>query len=396
MRSNGFGLASIFLSLADASASLFSIVIAIAIVVAFAFTILSSFAAVAGTDLNGSPLVAHPIAWMHQLPSGETPGWSKSNWFNLQVGESQVWNAPTPMINLVTKEELFYKADFQQTHYSLDLGFALSEQLALEVEGVYTHRYGGSLDNFIDEFHRRTGSNRYRRPEFPENQNEFVVQRGGRDVLRATEGTGFSNGRIKLRYWPLRLSNSGCPCGIGFNAQVKFPLNRVDSGLTSGGVDASGQINLGVPIGETGGLWFTGGLNYLGENKVLNGFPREHWLQLYELNLDVGFSKKGYWGLVLQAKAESPFLDRRKIEFLEDSMNRDLLLYNRIGSGWNALSHWRGSQSFGIRYRPSSNFSGTLWMLEDFGIGDADKVGNWLYVNNAPDVAWILHLGFSI
>jgi hypothetical protein len=68
----------------------------------------------------------------------------------------------------------------------------------------------------------------------------------------------------------------------------------------------------------------------------------------------------------------------------DDSMKAE-----RIASGWNSLTAWRGSQILGARYRWGMGNFINFMIVEDWGTGDRDSRADWLYVNNAPDVAFV-------
>jgi hypothetical protein len=69
-------------------------------------------------------------------------------------------------------------------------------------------------------------------------------------------------------------------------------------------------------------------------------------------------------------------------------------LAERISSGWNGLTAWRGSESIGLRYRWGAGSQANFLFIEDWALGDRDGRNQWLYVNNAPDVMFLTQLHF--
>src|ERR1035437_9104015 len=80
-----------------------------------------------------------PIAMMHDLPVGETPGWSSPTWFNLEIGTSNVWNHQASMTDTRNGNIYTIFADFEQETAVAEIGQALSPSLAFAVEVPYTN-----------------------------------------------------------------------------------------------------------------------------------------------------------------------------------------------------------------------------------------------------------------
>lgn len=334
---------------------------------------------------------------MHLLPVGETPGWSTPAWLNLELNHANVWNKEFTMIDRRTKKEYTYAADFEQSSAIAELGFALNEEMALSFEIPYANRNGGFLDDFIDQFHQLIGSNRFLRHLNEPFGNNFSVQNDGVDRLASKHGQGVGNTKVKFKWWLWKLQSltpGACECGFALSAQVKFPTQPRKFGLSSGTNDYSVVAHLGFPIGDYGGAWFTSALTKLGDNQTFKDWPMRRWQQMHELTIDLGFGPG--FGLMLQGRAESPLMMRDHLDFKYTYTDDDDMKSERIASGWNSLVYWRGSQAFGFRYLwPEGSMINAL-MMEDWGIGNQDGRSDWLYVNNAPDVAFMVqtHLTF--
>lgn len=338
---------------------------------------------------------AHPMAWMHLLPVGETPGWSSSSWLNLELNHSNVWNHTFSFTDRRTGDVYSYTADFEQSSAIAELGLQLLPRLAVSAEVPYANRNGGFLDDFIDQFHVAIGSNRFLRNYHRDFGNQFEVETNGRRALTTDRAEGVGNFKIKMKYWMLKWQGSSagaCDCGLAISGQVKFPAQKRSLGLSSGTNDYSALIHLGAPLWQNAGVWATAGVTKLGANETFAGWPRRDWQQMYEITFDLGIGKR--FGLLIQGRAESPLLMREHLDYNYTTSDEDGKLAERVASGWNSLVHWRGSQSFGIRYRWGKGSQVNLLMVEDWGIGNNDRRSDVLYVNNAPDIAFITQWHF--
>lgn len=333
---------------------------------------------------------AHPIGWMHLLPVGETPGWSHPQWVNIELNHANVWNNEFTMTDRRNGSVYTYKADFEQSSAILELGWALTDELGLSLEIPYANRNGGFLDDFIDQFHVLIGSNRFLRHLNDPFDNDFSVRTDGQERLSSKHGQGVGGHKVKLKWWMWQWKSPTpgvCDCGFSLSAQVKFPTQKRGLGLSSGSNDYSGLAHLGIPIGTLSGAWFTGAVSKIGNNETFHGWPRRTWLQMYELSLDIGFNKN--LGLILQGRTESPLMMREHLNYNYTHSDAEGQKAERIASGWNSLVEWRGSQSIGLRWRWGEGSQVNLLMIEDWGLGDKDERNDKLYVNNAPDVAFI-------
>lgn len=340
---------------------------------------------------------AHPIGWMHMLPAGETPGWSSKAWFDFELNHANVWNRESSMIDRRTGAVYTYTADFEQTSAIFDVGVALSESWALSAELPYANRNGGFLDDFIDQFHQLIRSDRFMRHHSDDFNNVMGVQTDGVDALATERGQGMGSAKLKLKWWPIKWrggQSGACDCGFALSAQAKFPTQPRKFALSSGDNDYSFLAHLGVPIGQRSGMWFTGAVTKLGANETFAGWPRREWLQMYEVAFDLAISER--FGFILQLRTESPLMMREHLDFDYTNSTHSARLAERIASGWNSLTAWRGTQAFGFRWRWGQGHEVNLLMVEDWGTGDRDERADWLYVTNAPDVAFVsqLHIAF--
>lgn len=339
--------------------------------------------------------LSHPVGWMHALPVGETPGWSKSAWFNLELNYGNVWNDQFDVTNKNSEKILTYSADFEQGSVIADLGVAVSSRWALGVEIPFASRGGGFLDDFIDQFHLLIDSDRFLRPYNNEFDNLYSVQTNNEDQIRQTD-TAVGNLKLKTKYWLWQWrgsANGSCDCGFAVSGQVKFPTAKANSGWSSGHHDYSLLVHLGAPLGTQSGIWATAGFTALGENETFRDWPRRRWAQMYELSMDFAFANS--WGVLLQARTESPIMHKQDLSYNHYTSDPDAQKAYRVASGWNSLVHWRGSQSAGLRWRSQSGHQANLLIIEDWALGRQDSRSDKLYVTNAPDVAFALQFHFS-
>lgn len=352
----------------------------------FGFAILTSQAFASRTSYRN----AHPIGWMHLLPVGEQPGWSSSAWVNAEMNHANIWNMEFDMTDRRNGNTYTYKADFEQSSIIAELGYALGERLALSFEIPYANRNGGFLDDFIDQFHQLIQSDRFFRHLNEDFDNDYVVRTNNQDNLASGKAQGVGAVKPKLKYWLWQLNSPTpgvCDCGFAISGQVKFPLQARQFGLSSGSNDYTGLAHLGVPLGKYSAAWTTAAFTKLGKNDTFAGWPRREWHQMYELSLDLGAGPR--FGLILQARMESPLFMKEHLSYQHTYADEPQQAAERVASGWNSLTAWRGSQSIGLRWRWGEGSQINFLMIEDWAFGSKDRRGEWLYTNNAPDVAFI-------
>ncbi|MBX7231365.1 MAG: DUF3187 family protein [Bdellovibrionales bacterium] len=340
--------------------------------------------------------LSHPLGWMHLLPVGETPGWRGDIWFNFELSESNVWNNKFSATNLSTGKTLSYKSDFEQSSAILDFGFPLAERWSFGSTLAYAGRSGGVLDDFIDHFHVLIGSERFLRNTNSSYGNSLSVETGNVNKVTNPSWYAVGNLKFKLKYWMIKWIgslNGSCDCGVALSAQIKVPLAQPSSGWTSGHNDYSVLLHLGAPVGEASGIWFTAGITNLGKNELMQDWPMNSWSQMYELSMDLAFTDR--WGVILQARAESPFMDRKQLEIIYPSNYTGNLTAYRVSTGWNSLVLWRGSESIGFRWRGLTGQQISFLIVEDWGLGNQDSLSDRRYTNNAPDVSFLTQVYFG-
>jgi hypothetical protein len=340
------------------------------------------------------PHMSHPIAWMHHLPTGELPGWSGPRWFSLDYSKSNVWNAPMELENRENGKTLLYQADYEQDSLVLEGGYEVHPNLSVALEIPYATRDGGGLDRFVDWVHRSFGANRFSRQQYPQDQSLFLVQTDGVNRLSSETASGIGNVKMKLKYWPVKMgAKNQCACGLGGGFQVKVPMAKSLDGLSSGGFDFSLLFHGALPLGTRSYLATTLGVTWAPENPAFRDWPRHTWLHLFEVESDIALSDN--WGLLLQVRVESPFMNKDSLNLIDPTASRNAFLQHRLSSGYNSLVHWRVYETFGFRYRISPEKVAYLLASEDGGLGDVDETGDKLYSNNAPDILFSLRFEFT-
>lgn len=347
-------------------------------------------------DAPPSYHLQHPLAWMHGLPTGEQPGWNKSWWFNFEISNGNVWNAPLTMLDKRNGNQYEYTADFEQNNVYVEFGGALSKFLALSLEVPFSERSGGFMDSVIDDFHVLINNFRFNRQHYDKNKNIFSVKTNNVEYYsdNSLQG-GVGNLKLKLKWWFLQwfgFDEGSCPCGVSLSSQTKFPVQDKKYANTTGGIDQSLLLHIGIPIYDSSALWFTGGYTWLSKLPAMNGWPRNEHIQSYELNIDLGINDM--WGLLLGARVESPFLKRDDLDYFDTATDPKVRAENRVASGWNGLVYWRASESLGFRYRSLNGNQWQILIVEDWGIGSHDSA-NGRYTNDAPDVEFVLQTNLN-
>lgn len=336
-----------------------------------------------------------PIAAMHALPVGETPGWTSSNWLNLELSYSSVFNHEASFTD--TRNNNVYKlfADYEQAIAIAEIGHAFGDTLAFSMEIPYINHNGGFTDDFVDQFHVWIGSDRFMRDTSPKFGNHLVIQKNGVDQITTEHAEGVANLKAKMKLWLLRWRSKtpgACDCGFAISGQAKFPTQTRDHGLTSGSNDYSGLVHLGIPIFDQSGIWATAAVTKLGTNETFSEWPMRTWQQMYELTMNFGVGSN--WGIILQFRAESPLFEKRYLSFNYTETEPRMKLEEQVSSSWNSMVEWRGSEAFGWRYHWGGGNEANFVFIEDWGIGDQDQSGDGLYINDAPDFQFMTQLHF--
>jgi len=338
--------------------------------------------------------IASPVGWMYASPVGEMPGWAGRAWFNIEVNQANVWNKQFDMTDRRTGDVYTFKADYEQTTSVITSGFQLAPSLAFSVEVPYANHNGGFLDDFIDQFHIFGRFDRFLRDSNGKFDNSFVIRKNGVDMLASHHAEGVANLRTKLKWWMLPWKSptpGACDCGVALSVQTKFPTQKRSGGLTSGAVDYTGVVHIGMPLAKSSGAWATAAISKNGYNETFAGWPQRQWQQMYEVSLRLAFNNKV--SLLLQGRTESPLFEQKYLRYNYIYSDPDAQLAEREASGWTGLTEWRGTQTAGLVYSWGKGSSLSLSIMEDWGLGDRDS-GSWNYVNGSPDVAFITQWHF--
>lgn len=334
-----------------------------------------------------SARMAHPVGWMYSLPTGEAPGWIHDKWMNLELNEANVYNRKAQFTNLRNGHSVQYEADYEQTSLILEGGYSPAEQLMFSFEMPVAYRGGGIFDNGIDEFHQIISSDRFMRQTVAARRTVFDISSNGEDRLRTSYFSGLvSNLKSKVKYVIIPWERE---YGLAVSTQLKTSLGA-KTGFVSGGVDMSFLIHAGAPLWSKSGIWFTSAFTRISPNNIFADMSARQWLQMYELAADLALDD--HWGLLGYWRYESPLFNVSDFEFQYTANSPKERIEERVASGWNSLMYWRGSQGFGGRYRWGSGDQLNFLMIEDWGIGSYDKRSSNFYINNAPDVAFVLQL----
>lgn len=331
----------------------------------------------------------HPIAWMHGLPAGESPGWNSKKWLILETQLGNFWNAEMDLRDVRTGDLYTYAIDFEQLMTQVEGGFEVSDDLAVSFALPFVSRFGGILDQPLDDWHIFVGADRFRRNQFPKGKNRFSVQRNGEEILASDSASGLGMALAKLKWWFYRGKSSPRPefDGLSLSLQTRLPIRSSRSTLSTGNAEASVLLHGGANISETVYLWISTGFTKFSPNPIFEDWPQRQWAQLYELWAEIPLTER--WDLIFQLRYESPLLDKQHLEFQYISTSSKTQSAERAASGWNGLTAWRGTESFGFRYHLKEKRTLLFVFQEDWALGDNDGRNNFLYVHGAPDVALI-------
>ena len=354
-------------------------------------------ASLASADAPPSYDQPMPFAWAHQIPTGEQPGWGDTWWFNYSLSDSNIWNEPTTMTDKRNGDTYSSMADYEQTTLNLEVGHAFWDRLGVSIDLPIADRWGGVLDHFINAFHiLGYGESLYNRADYPQWQTIYSVKKNNVDYFASQKPVqGLDNINLKFKLWMFKWMGdvpNSCPCGLSISSETKFPLNSGATGGTTGSIDQSVSVHLGIPLFSASAFWATASYTALGRNPAIDGWPQFNHIVMYEGNFD--FALNDYWGFVISARAESPYLDRSALSFVDNSTNPAVVANDQQSSGWNALTHWLGSESFGFRYRTIAGSEFRAMFVEDFGLGYNDQ-SSGLYTINAPDVNIVIQGNFT-
>ncbi|MBK9294763.1 MAG: DUF3187 family protein, partial [Oligoflexia bacterium] len=260
-----------------------------------------------------SPVHSYPPAIMHQLPSGERPGWEKPLWFNLDVQQANFWNLPTRFTHNESGKDLFYFNDFEQTTIITELGFQVAPQSAIAVELPVVLRSGGAFDHFINEFHNVFGFINFNRNMYPEFQNQLNIRVNGVDAI-PVQASGMGNIKIKYKNWFAKNSNCAT-CGWALNFQVKIPLENGLRGLSSGYYDGSLLLHAGFMLSKGFNVYLSTGVTTTLNNKAFEQWPINKLQFLSDISTEITFTKD--WELIFSASLYSPYMNKNLLTYYD-------------------------------------------------------------------------------
>ena len=357
---------------------------------AFLFLLLSIFSCLSHAQMTSYHL-AHPMGWMYFLPTGETPGWKTQQWINLEFSESNTFNRYGKFTNKRTGDTIEYEADYEQSSLILEGGYAFTDDLMVALEIPISYRGGGVLDNGIDEFHQLIESDRFLRQTEAARRTQFNITTNGEQRLRTNYFSGIlSTTKSKIKY---RIIPWEKEYGLSVSGQLKSSFGA-RNGFNSGGTDLSFLIHLGAPLWNHSGIWFTSAFTKISPNPIFYDWSTRQWLQMYELALDLALNE--HLGFLAFYRMESPLLNAGEFEYQYTQSTPKSQIEERVASSWNSLMYWRGSQGVGGRYRWDGGDQLNFLMIEDWSYGGYDKRQSFFYVNNAPDVAFVVQLHYAL
>lgn len=332
---------------------------------------------------------------MHYLPVGEQPGWKTEKWAFIELSNANVWSAPLTMRNKKTGDVYQYHADYEQISAIAEIGSAVNKKLAISMELPFAYRAGGMMDGMIDKVHDLVGTRTFNRELYDRNEYHYSIKTNGKEHVTDGPVKSLTNIKPKIKWWMKQSSSkkNQCPCGVAVSAQLKIPVLNDSYGASNSKLEPSVLFHYAAPMWTQGAVWFTAAYTKMGASPQMPDWPAEKYHQMYELSFDLGITNK--WGVLFQARMDSPFLDDKKLEYVDNTGSTSSKQYVRARSAtaWNSLVRWQGMEALGIRYRDKKSQVNFL-IAEDWGLGNYDAADN-IYSNNAPDVNFILQTAIS-
>ncbi len=338
-----------------------------------------------------APRQSHPIASQHFIPGPEAPGWLSSKWFDIEIVEANFWNAETTFINRKTGKTLTHVSDFEQTVIFMEYGQAINQKWAWAIEIPYYLRHEGDFsDKLIDEFHKAFHFSRYSRHLYPSGRYLHSTSVDGAVQGPRDAPSGVGNIKLKFKYWAVKGRKN---TGFGWSTHFKIPVEDETKGTTSGSVDISQMIHIGIPIGQESAVFINGGITYAHRNWMYSEWPRNKILWMADITLDSRVTEK--MSILFSLSAYSPLMKKSDLEFVYSTSDAKERKEYEIASGYNGLVEIRGQQSLGLKFDFNQTDSWSVFFIEDWWFGDKDQNGDPVYSHNQPDVGIGTRLTFQ-
>lgn len=267
-----------------------------------------------------------PLVQIHGLPALDAPRLLSPQELEISVGFE---SANYFFSGATISESLLLDGETHRTALTVRYGTAHGE---LGIELPHLSHTGGSMDSFIDNWHRTFGMRDGGRGEVPRDQLGYIYQRNGVELLRLTRTTR-GMGDIRIHGAKPLLRDDG-DVDIALRASLKLPTGESSELLGSGAYDLALWLSAGCSQAACPGSvrWNGGGgILWVGQGDVLPDLQRKR----------VGFGGVGVgWraldAVVLKAdlRVHSRFYDGSELKPLNATTVQLLL-----GGLWNITHH---------------------------------------------------------
>lgn len=211
-------------------------------------------------------------------------------------------------------EQIFIDGESQRVNLQFRMGVLDGVELGLDIP--YLQHDGGSLDGFIDGWHKFFGLPDGGRPAYPRDQLRFYYERNGQVLVDLTQSqSGIGDVSVSAGY---QLSNAATR-QWALRSQLKLPTGDADKLLGSDSTDLAVALHVsdqslladyGVVLhGGAGVLW-------MDKTRLLNDL-REDWVLFGSTTL--AWQASDNVSLKLQLDAHSAFYDSALRELGSDS-----------------------------------------------------------------------------
>ena len=223
---------------------------------------------------------------------------------------------------------------------------AVSERYSLRLQVPYRSTSGGSLDDFLDDWHRTFGLPNGDRDSLPRGQLHLLYVRNGRVLLdRATDASGWGDISLDAGYqW---ISTDRAHVSVWLSAEA--PTGDADKLNGNGAVDATTSIAANYKLGSRVTSYGQASFTYLGHGDLL---AAEHERWVYSGTAGIEARAIASLSLGVQFDAHTAVIRASKLKMLGDAV----------------------TMTFGGNYLTQSNWRFTLGITEDIMVGASPDV----------------------
>jgi hypothetical protein len=218
--------------------------------------------------------------------------------------------------------------DAETKDWQLAFTQPLGERFALRLDVAHRTTNGGSLDSFIDDFHRLFGLPDGARDGLPKNDLSIRHRRGNALALdRQRTSSGFTDVSLAAAYRFVASPRSAVSAWVS----VAAPIGSTEDFTADGSVDVSAALAAERTFGDNWSAFGQISGTHVGSDSVLSQ-PQERWV--WATMAGLGFRLTSHVELKLQVDVHSaPFADT-SLDYLGEAAILTVGGDIRWGSGW--------------------------------------------------------------